>query len=154
MANFDNNRFNSNNQEWETPDDLFKEVDAIFHFTRDVCATPENTKCIEYWTEDDNCLNKVWTGVNWMNPPYKNMKQYIKKAYDERNRAITVCLIPARTNTKWWHDWCMNGEVWFICGRPKFKGCIHGLPQPLALVIFGQSCGIMKSFYLRKPNDK
>lgn len=150
MSNFDKNRFKSNNQEWETPDDLFARLDAIFHFTRDVCASGDNAKCILFWSETYSCLDYEWDGVNWMNPPYKNMKQFIKKAFDERNRAITVCLIPARTNTRWWHEWCMKGEVWFICGRPKFKGCVHGLPQPLALVIFGREEGVMRSFQLKE----
>lgn len=148
MGNFDSNRFQSTNQKWETPDDLFAKIDAKFHFTRDVCASADNTKCPKFWSESDSCLDKQWDGINWMNPPYKNMKQYIKKAYEERHNAVTVCLIPARTNTRWWHDWCMQGEVLFICGRPKFKGCIHGLPQPLALVVFGMQSGIMGSFYL------
>lgn len=146
MGNFDKNRFKSTNQEWETPDDLFSQLHNIFNFNRDVCASAKNTKCKLFWSETDSCLDYDWSEVNWMNPPYKNMKQFIKKAFDERHHAVTVCLIPARTNTKWWHDWCMKGEIWFICGRPKFKGCIHGLPQPLALVIFGMGEGVMKSF--------
>ncbi len=150
MSNFDKNRFKSNNQSWETPDDLFTRIDRDFNFTRDVCASSHNAKCKNYWTEIDSCLDKKWDGCNWMNPPYKNMKQFIKKAFDERNNAMTVCLIPARTNTKWWHDWCMKGEVLFICGRPKFKGCIHGLPQPLALVVFGRRTGIMGSFFIKR----
>ena len=149
MGNFDKNRFQSTNQSWETPDELFQRIDSMFHFTRDVCASEENKKCPLFWSEEDSCLDKVWDGINWMNPPYKNMKKFIKKAYDERENAVTVCLIPARTNTKWWHEYCMNGEIYFICGRPKFKGCIHGLPQPLALVVFGRDKGIMKSFYLK-----
>jgi len=148
MGNFDKNRFRSTNQCWETPDDLFFKIDALFHFTKDVCASKDNTKCKEFWSGNDSCLDKKWEGTLWMNPPYKNMKLFIKKAYDERENAITVCLLPARTNTKWWHEWCMKGEIYFICGRPKFKGCIYGLPQPLALVVFGRKCGIMKSFYL------
>ncbi len=74
-----------------------------------------------------------------MNPPYKDMKKWVIKAYEEstKNGCVVVCLIPARTNTKWWHEYCMKGEIRFIEGRPKFEGCIHGLPQPLALVIFG-----------------
>lgn len=148
MGDFDKNRFKSTNQSWETPDDLFQKIDSMFHFTRDVCASSINYKCLDYYTEEDSCLDKTWDGVNWMNPPYKNMKQFIKKAFDERNNAVTVCLIPARTNTKWWHEYCMKGEILFICGRPKFKGCIHGLPQPLVLVIFGRGSGIMGSFYL------
>jgi hypothetical protein len=84
-----------------------------------------------------------------MNPPFKNMKHFVKKAYDERHDAVTVCLIPARTNTNWWHEYCMKGEVLFIQGRPKFKGNIHGLPQPLALVVFGRKEGVMGSFDYR-----
>lgn len=153
MGVFDKNRFDSANQTWETPDDLFQRINEIFHFTRDVCASKENAKCQLYWTEEDSCLDKKWDGVNWMNPPYKDMKKFIKKAFDERENATTVCFIPARTNTRWWHEWCMKGEVHFICGRPKFKGCKHGLPQPLALVVFGKDVNTkdvntMKSFYL------
>jgi phage N-6-adenine-methyltransferase len=148
MGNFDNNRFKSTNQSWETPDELYIPIDAMFHFTRDVCASSSNTKCVMFYSEENSCLDKKWDGINWMNPPFKNMKKFIQKAYDERETAVTVCLIPARTNTRWWHDYCMKGEVWFICGRPKFKGCVHGLPQPLALVVFGKGVGIMKSFYL------
>jgi len=152
MGNFDANRFKSTNQCWETPDDLFTALNNRFNFTRDVCASKKNTKCAAYWTEDNSCLTREWDGVNWMNPPFKNMKVFIKKAFDQRDNAITVCLIPARTNTRWWHEYCMQGEVLFICGRPKFKGCLHGLPQPLALVIFGMGVGIMGSFYLSKTN--
>ena len=148
MGNFDINRFKSTNQCWETPEGLFEKVNAAFKFTRDVCASDENKKCDVYWSESDSCLDKEWDGINWMNPPFKDMKKFIAKAYEQRHNAITVCLIPARTNTKWWHDYCMKGEVLFICGRPKFKGCIHGLPQPLALVVFGKKEGKMGSFKL------
>jgi len=148
LSKFDDNRFSSSNQEYETPDELFNRLNGEFHFTRDVCASLDNAKCNCFWSENDSCLDKQWDGVNWMNPPYKDMKKFIQKAYEQRHNAITVMLIPARTNTKWWHDYCMNGEVYFICGRPKFKGCKHGLPQPLAIVVIGRDSGVMKSFYL------
>ena len=148
MGLFDSNRFASAKQDWETPDDLFSKVNSEFKFTRDACASASNTKCAQYWTADDSRLDKEWDGVNWMNPPFKDMKKFIQKAFEQRGNAITVCLIPARTNTKWWHEFCMKGEVFFICGRPKFKGCIHGLPQPLALVVFGRGCGTMGSFFI------
>jgi len=75
-----------------------------------------------------------------MNPPYKDMKKWVIKAYTEsqKNNATVVCLLPARTNTIWWHEYCMKGEIRFIRGRPAFEGCIHGLPQPLAIVVFGE----------------
>ena len=140
MSNFDNNRFKSTNQEWETPDDLFNKIDSMFHFTCDVCASATNTKCQKYWSESNSCLDKVWDGINWMNPPYKDMKKWVIKAYNEsrKDNCVVVCLIPARTNTNWRHEYCMKGEIRFLEGRPKFEGCIHGLPQPLALVIFGK----------------
>jgi phage N-6-adenine-methyltransferase len=154
VSDFGKNRFSSKKQDWETPDYLFKKIDAVFHFTRDVCASKKNTKCKKFWSEQDSCLDKQWGGINWMNPPYASMKKFIKKAYEQRKNAITVCLVPARTNTRWWHEFCMKGEVYFICGRPKFKGCVHGLPQPLALVVFGKKRGIMHSFYYGESMPK
>lgn len=151
MGRFDNNKFDSNNQEWETPQILFDDLNKEFNFTRDVCASDANKKCNIFWSEQNSCLDKQWDGINWMNPPYKNMKMFIQKAFEQSCNAITVCLIPARTNTKWWHEWCMKGEVRFICGRPKFGDCSHGLPQPLALIIFGGNRnGQMSSYYLPK----
>jgi phage N-6-adenine-methyltransferase len=138
MGNFDNNRFKSTNQAWETPDSIFVPLDNEFHFTLDVAASYENRKCNVYFDENDDALGKSWKGqICWMNPPYNNVGKWIKKAYEESLQgAIVVCLVQSRTNTNWWHDYCMKGEVRFIKGRPKFKGCKHGLPQPLAIVIF------------------
>ena len=141
MADFDKNRFQSKNQEYATPQELFKILNDEFNFTIDVCADSSNYKVKPFYTEQDNALVQNWTGICWMNPPYKDMKKWIIKAYEEsiKHDSTVVCLIPARTNTKWWHEYCMKGEIRFIKGRPKFEGCIHGLPQPLAIVIFGKN---------------
>lgn len=138
MGNFDSNRFRSTNQEWETPDSIFLPLNKEFGFTLDVAASESNHKCPRYLTEEDNALAKSWSGeICWLNPPYRQVGNWIKKAYQEsRNGATIVCLVQARTNTNWWHDYCLRGEVRFIRGRPKFKGCKHGLPQPLAIIIF------------------
>ncbi len=138
MSNFDSNRFRSSNQEWETPDGIFIPLNQEFGFTLDVAASKENHKCRRYFTEKDDALSKSWFGeICWLNPPYRQVKLWIKKAYQESQKgAIVVCLVQARTNTDWWHDYCMKGEIRFIRGRPKFKGCKYGLPQPLAMVIF------------------
>jgi phage N-6-adenine-methyltransferase len=139
MGNFDKNRFKSTNQEWETPDSIFVPLDEEFHFTLDVAASNINTKCSKYFSEDRDGLYSPWQGeICWMNPPYNQVGKWIKKAYEEATQygATVVCLVQSRTNTNWWHDYCMKGEVRFIRGRPKFKGCVHGLPQPLAIVIF------------------
>jgi len=137
MADFIKNRFKSNNQDWETPDDIFIPLNKEFRFTLDVSATIKNTKCSSFFTIEQNGLLQKWKGVCWMNPPYNETGKWVKKAFEESFRGITVvCFIQARTNTNWWHDYCMKGEIRFIRGRPKFKGCKYGLPQPLAIVIF------------------
>jgi phage N-6-adenine-methyltransferase len=140
MSNFDKNRFASANQDYETPWSLFNELDAEFGFTLDVCASDKNYKVENYISESQDALSQEWFGTCWMNPPYKSLGKWVAKAYKESQKedCIVVCLIPARTNTLWWHEYCMKGEIRFIKGRPKFEGCKHGLPQPLAIVIFGR----------------
>lgn len=136
MASF-STAFKSSKQDWVTPNDFFRKLNDEFGFTLDVAASKENTKCQRYFTEEDDGLLQDWKGVCWMNPPYNNKKNWIIKAYKESQKGATVvCLVPARTNTNWWHDYCMKGEIRFIRGRVKFDGAKHGLPQPLALVIF------------------
>jgi phage N-6-adenine-methyltransferase len=139
MSNFDKNRFASNNQEYATPWKLFNVLNEEFEFTLDVCADEKNRKVLKYISIEQDALKQDWIGKCWMNPPYKDIKKWVIKAYNEsiKHGSIIVCLIPARTNTSWWHDYCMKGEIRFIKGRPKFEGCIHGLPQPLAIVVFG-----------------
>jgi phage N-6-adenine-methyltransferase len=136
VAKFDT-KFDSKREDWETPDSLFVPLHEEFGFNLDVCATPANAKCNSYFTKDDDGLKQDWEGVCWMNPPFGEQGKWVKKAYEEFQKGCTiVCLLPARTNTNWWHDYVMKGEIRFIKGRPKFKGAKHGLPQPLAIVIF------------------
>lgn len=141
MADFNSNRFQSKRQTYETPQDLFAPLNDEFRFTLDVAADAENAKCAEFFDEMADGLAQDWRGVCWCNPPYREQSKWVKKAFAEARagRATTVLLVPARTNTGWWHDYCMKGEVRFLRGRPRFAGCKHGLPQPLALVIFRTS---------------
>ncbi len=138
MAGF-KTKFASNRQDWETPDELFVSLDNEFHFTLDVCANKENAKCENWIGIDGDALQEwiKWEGVCWMNPPFGNQGKWVRKAFESsQSGATVVCLLPARTNTNWWHDYVMRGEVRFIRGRPRFKGAKHGLPQPLAVVVF------------------
>ena len=149
MARFDT-KFDIGNQNWETPDSIFVPLDNEFHFTLDVCATPDNAKCRQYFTRDDDGLAQSWHGTCWMNPPFGEQGKWAKKAFEESLRGIvTVGLLPARTNTNWWHKYCMGYEIRFIRGRPKFKGAKYGLPQPLAIVVFGHCGSGYKSFELK-----
>lgn len=142
MGNF-TGKFDSARQDWETPLELFDPLHKEFGFTLDAAASQQNTKVSQYFSAEDNALTKSWgRNIVWLNPPYGTntapIKIWVEKAYQESLKGATVVmLIPARTNTNWFHDICLkHGEVRFIKGRPKFGGAKHGLPQPLCLVIF------------------
>ena len=134
--------FATGKDDWETPDDLFNHFNKLFHLNCDVCATHENTKVKErYFTKNNDGLKQTWSERNWCNPPYSKGKQwlFIKKAYEESLIGkLTVVLIPARPDTKTWHDYVMKSDyVQFIKGRLKFKGGNNSAPFPSCVVIFG-----------------
>lgn len=138
--------FSSNEESWATPQSLFDALHEEFHFTLDPCASERNAKCHRYFTKDDDGLAQKWDGVVFMNPPYgRTIGQWIEKAYRESLRGVTVvCLIPARTDTAYWHDYVMRSdEVRFIRGRLHFGGdherTAHNAPFPSAVVVFGAS---------------
>ena len=87
----------------------------------------------------DYGLKQKWEGICWMNPPYgREISKWMKKAYEESlNGATIVCLVPSRTDTIWWHEYAMKGEVRLIKGRLRFKGAQSSAPFPSAIVIFG-----------------
>lgn len=130
--------YSSETDLWETPQDFFNRLDAEFNFNLDVCALPENAKCKTYFTPQINGLLQKWKGVCWMNPPYgREIDEWIQKAYESAQEGATVvCLIPSRTDTRWWHDYCMKGEIRFVRGRIKFGGVQDNAPFPSAVVIF------------------
>ena len=134
--------FRSDSIEWETPQEFFNMCDREFHFTLDVCSTDENAKCKKHFTIEDNGLKQSWTGERvWMNPPYgKEISKWMKKAYEESKKgALVVCLVPARTDTTWFHAYAYqkaNVEIRFIKGRLKFGGCTNSAPFPSMLVIY------------------
>lgn len=107
----------SNTDLWETPQDFFDKLNEEFHFDLDVCALPENAKCEKYFTPEQDGLFKEWRGTCWMNPPYgRKIGAWVQKAYETsaHEGGTVVCLLPARTDTAWWHDYAMKGEVRFI----------------------------------------
>ncbi len=141
MAQF-RGKFASIRNDWTTPDELFREIDAEFGFTLDAAASAENKKVAAFFDKKIDAMTQDWAPHRiWLNPPYGEgykLSQWVKKAHDEAQRGATVVmLIPARTNTNWFHDYCLGkAQVRFIRGRPKFGGAEHGLPQPLCFVIF------------------
>lgn len=134
--------FSSETPEWPTPQVFFDALDAEFHFTLDPCCTEENRKCPRYFTAAVDGLTQPWAPERvFMNPPYgREIGKWMKKAYEESLRgALVVCLVPARTDTAWWHDYAANGEVSFVRGRLKFGGHKNSAPFPNAVVVFRPS---------------
>ena len=153
MGSFDG-KFESAVQTWTTPKDLFDRLDAEFHFETDLAADDTNHLCDTWLDETIDAFSQKWQGICWLNPPFgskgRQLKDWVQRAYiqSELNKSTIVLLIPARTNCIWWHKYCMKGEIRLICGRVKFSGLPHGLPQPLALVVFGPDRHGVSSFYL------
>ena len=131
--------YSSENEVWETPQDLFNRLNDEFHFDIDVCATPENAKCSKFFSPLDDGLSHDWQGVCWMNPPYgKKIGAWMKKAMEAKT--TVVCLVPSRTDTKWWHDYAMKAnEIRFIKGRLKFGNSKNSAPFPSAIIVFGDT---------------
>ena len=131
----------SKSNEWETPQDLFDELNDEFHFTLDPCATKENAKCKLFYDKEYDGLGYSWHGQTvFMNPPYGNqINRWVKKGFEEGSKSDTlvVGLIPARTDTRYWHNFIQDiAEVRFIKGRIKFSGAKYNAPFPSAIVIW------------------
>lgn len=129
----------SNTPEWETPQDLFDELDKEFNFQLDVCATKENAKVGRFYNKSEDGLSKEWLGTCWMNPPYgREIGKWVFKAFCEgKNGTTVVALLPARTDTRWFHDYIYNkAEIRFIKGRLKFSNSKNSAPFPSMIVIF------------------
>ena len=132
----------SNRHDWETPQDLFDDLNAEFHFTLDVCATAKSAKCERYFTPDEDGLQESWRDkVCWMNPPFgKEIPAWICKAYYESQQCTVVCLIPVRSDTRNWYEYVMRAsEIRFIADRCWFT--LDGVkkkraPFPSAIVVF------------------
>lgn len=157
--------FSSASVEWSTPQGFYDLLDAEFHFNLDPCATPDNAKCQHYFTIDDDGLAQSWRGCRvFCNPPYgqpeypckpncqkgrckqrgyhidkyiPGVGDWVKKAYEESQKGCLVCcLLPARTDTKYFHKYCLKGEIRFVQGRLKFGGSANSAPFPSMVVIF------------------
>ena len=131
--------FSSASDNWATPQAFFDACNQEFGpFTLDVCASPTNAKCDRFFTVSDDGLKQLWDGRVWMNPPYgRTIGRWMQKAYESSLAgAFVACLVPARTDTAWWHEYAARGRVRFLRGRLRFGGHKHGAPFPSALVVF------------------
>ena len=120
-----------------TPQDFFDKLNAEFGFELDVCAIPGNAKCSKFFTPEQDGLKQEWNGVCWMNPPYgREIGAWMRKANESAKKGATVvCLVPARTDTNWWHQYAIQHEVRFVRGRLKFGDAKNSAPFPSAVVV-------------------
>jgi phage N-6-adenine-methyltransferase len=129
-----NVHFSSATPEWPTPQTLFDELSAVYGgFTLDPCATSENTKCARFFTKEQDGLSQQWS-------PYgREIGRWMRKAWEESLKGtVVVCLLPARVDTRWWHDYAKKGHVHFLRGRLKFGSSRKSAPFPSAIVTFGK----------------
>lgn len=142
--------FSKASDEWETPQAFFEMYDEEFLFGLDAAATEANSKCTAFFTQADDALTRDWypgQGFSvWLNPPYSQCRAFIAKAAEEAAKGCTVvCLVPSRTDTRWWFAHVVNGngigwrpgvDVQFIKGRLKFGNSNNSAPFPSVVVIF------------------
>ncbi len=136
--------FSTGKDDWETPQDFFDKLNKEFKFTLDPCSTDKNCKCKKHFTEKENGLAQDWGGnVVFCNPPYSvagNQDAWIKKCYEEaqKENTVVVALIPARTDTKRFHQYIYGkAEIRFVQGRLKFGNSKNSAPFPSMVVIWG-----------------
>jgi hypothetical protein len=119
--------FSSTSVEWATPLDVLLKLDAEFHFDFDPCPLGGKTD---------------GTAVSWFsrrvfcNPPYgPGIRPFLERAMEAD---IAVFLIPARTDTRWFHEIVLPyaKEIRFIKGRLKFGDSKNSAPFPSMIVIF------------------
>lgn len=128
----------SDSSMWETPQEFFKSVQEEFNLNLDVCATRENAKLPKYYDAKANGLKSTWGGYRvYCNPPYgREISKWVKRAY-ESDAEIVVMLLPARTDTRWFHEYIYGkAEIRFIRGRLHFSNSKNSAPFPSMLVIY------------------
>ena len=139
--------FSSGTEHWSTPDSLFDNINDIFDFTVDACADTTNYKVKNYYNKKQDGLSMSWKNNSvWVNPPYgRDMGNWIRKASDEcldvSSNTTVVMLLPARTDTKWMHDYVFENAsaIVFLKGRLKFSNSKTSAPFPSMIVIFSSN---------------
>ena len=134
--------FSSATDQWATPQGFFDELNEEFNFTLDPCADEFNHKCEKYFTKEQDGLLQEWSGERvFCNPPYgRETQNWVRKCFQEVTAGdcpLAVMLIPARTDTRWFHDYIYKkAEIRFVKGRLKFGDSANSAPFPSMVVIF------------------
>ena len=148
--------FSKKSDEWSTPQWLFDDLNKTHGFTLDPASSRDNTKCAKHYTMEDDGLSKDWSGeIVFINPPYSKCFDWVKKAHSEAKKEDTkvVMLLPARTDTRWFHQFCLDedvvSEICFIKGRLKFGEQTNSAPFPSMIVVFDGSKSLHTKFSAR-----
>jgi phage N-6-adenine-methyltransferase len=145
--------FSSKTDQWSTPQDFYDTLHAEFDFGLDAAADRSNTKCSLFIPKEWDALTADWVTIVrafcpgqavWLNPPYgRDIGKWVAKAAAEAARGATVVmLIPARTDTRYWHEYIepirlvRPADVRFVRGRLKFGGVKNSAPFPSVVVVF------------------
>ena len=143
--------------EYSTPLVLVEPLIKEFDLETDVCASTENHKLPKYWTKEDNALTKNWVGNCWMNPPFsRDLNKWVRKAFSDTIHlgGTKVCLIPVRSNTKWWAEVALHSEIRFINGEVNFNDEPRGLWLPMCIMIFGEQAKVKTFSVIDYRNHK
>ena len=135
---FNSGMLSSKTDNWATPQDIYDDLNRKHKFEVDVCANKQNAKCSKYYTEEQDGLKQKWEGTCWCNPPYgKPIGLWMEKAWKSSVMgAFVVCLVPARTDPKWWNTWVLKGEIEYLQGRLKFGDSKNSAPFASALITY------------------
>ena len=140
VATINAGMFTSDADDWTTPADFYAMLDAEFGFTLDPCCYPHTAKCDRFFTKEDDGLKQDWAGAVFVNPPYgRVIGAWVRKSYEaaQTTADVVVMLIPARTCSRYWHDYCMKAaEIRFVRGRLKFGDGTDNAPFPNAVIVF------------------
>ena len=162
--------FSSAIQDWETPKWLFDRLAQEFHFSVDIAASRNNLNCPFFCTKEglkdffgnlldpNDGLTANWTnfqGHIWCNPPYKEVRKWVQKGYEESlRRAKSVFLVPARTDTRWFHDFVLGkAQIIWIKGRLNFSGSANSAPFPSMILIYDQKRTPSPFFAISPPAE-
>lgn len=150
--------FSHKTDDWATPQWLFDKLNKTYHFTLDPAASDGNHKCSKYYTEQTDGLSKDWNNETvFINPPYSKIYDWVKKAVEEvnKNNITVVMILPVRSDTKWFHEFCLDetvcSEIAFFKGRLKFGEGKNSAPFPSMMVVFNKS-GKTGTLFRSVPN--
>lgn len=144
----------SASDDWATdPAFVAAQARAFGPFTLDPCATHQNHKAAAYFTVAEDGLDQPWAPHRvWMNPPYgRTIGRWMRKALEEsRKGALIVCLVPARTDTRWWRETALAAhEIAFVGGRLRFGDQKYPAPFPSAVIVFRPSARVTRQPIIR-----